>query len=138
MPMKDQSLRTYFPDIKALLESPWAPGAALLCTGKIQHPGTSNHLDEFLFLKSVVGDDMLDSIKLTIPAPSWYHIRHKDGAAYAKGVYNSDAEYFNDLAAVYQKELQILYDAGLRRVQIDDPHLSCNDCFADDSPNEFC
>lgn len=125
VPFEKESLRTYLPDIRALLESPWAPGASLFCTDKIQHPGTSNHLDEFLFLKSVVGLEEVESIKVTIPAPSWYHFRHKDGMAYAKDVYNSDAEYFEDLAIVYRKELGMLYDAGLRRVQIDDPHLSC-------------
>ncbi|KAJ5218371.1 uncharacterized protein N7498_000470 [Penicillium cinerascens] len=124
VPLDANGLRTYLPDIKVLLESPFAPGASTMCTGKIRHPGSSNHLDEFLFLRSVVGPENAGNIKITIPAPSWYHFRHKDGMAYAKGVYDSDTGYFEDLAVVYRQELQILYDAGLRRVQIDDPHLS--------------
>jgi methionine synthase II (cobalamin-independent) len=32
-------------------------------------------------------------------------------------VYDSDEEYFADLAKAYQVELKILYDAGLRNVR---------------------
>jgi len=41
------------------------------------------------------------------------------------GVYESDEEYFKDVAAAYQTELKILYDAGLRNGQVDDPNLAC-------------
>lgn len=34
-------------------------------------------------------------------------------------------EYFADIAKAYQEELQILYNAGLRNVQVDDPNLAC-------------
>jgi methionine synthase II (cobalamin-independent) len=40
-------------------------------------------------------------------------------------VYVNDQEYFDDIAKAYQTELQILYDAGLRNAQVDDPNLAC-------------
>ncbi|KAI9926268.1 hypothetical protein ASPWEDRAFT_115904 [Aspergillus wentii DTO 134E9] len=130
VPFDEKVLRTYFPSIKALLESGYRPGGSLLCTGKIKHPGTnSSHRREFEALKRLVPTEDIPKIKLTIPAPSWYHMRFKHGQAYLPGVYPSDKEYFADLAVVYQTELRDLYDAGLRRVQIDDPQLSyfCSD-----------
>jgi methionine synthase II (cobalamin-independent) len=45
--------------------------------------------------------------------------------AYSKDVYANDEEHFNDIAAAYRVELGILYDAGCRNVQIDDPLLAC-------------
>ena len=46
-----------------------------------------------------------------------YHFRYGPNKAYVKGVYNSDDDYFADIAKAYQTELQILYDAGLRNAQ---------------------
>jgi hypothetical protein len=40
-------------------------------------------------------------------------------------VYSNDEEYFADIAKAYRDELKILYDNGLRNVQIDDPNLAC-------------
>lgn len=60
-----------------------------------------------------------------IISPSWYHFRYAPGRAYTKEAYSSDEEYFADAAKAYQVELKILYDAGLRNVQIDDPNLAC-------------
>lgn len=48
-----------------------------------------------------------------------------DGKAYPKEVYKNDEEYFADVAKAYQVELDILYKAGLRNVQFDDPNLAC-------------
>lgn len=64
-------------------------------------------------------------IKLTISAPTWYHLRYREGSAYPKDVYRNDEEYFADIVAAYQTELQVLYDHGLRNVQIDDPNMCC-------------
>lgn len=54
-----------------------------------------------------------------------YHFRYGPKKAYAPGVYANDEEYFVDVAAAYQVELKILYDAGVRNIQIDDPNLAC-------------
>jgi len=39
-------------------------------------------------------------------------------------VYNDRAAYFNDIAVAYRQELEVLYAAGCRNVQIDDPLLA--------------
>lgn len=116
--------RPYVPDIAAFIESGHKPGETVVCTGKIKHVGSS-YVDHFNYLKSLVPDKQVKNIKLTLAAPNWYHLRYKDGQAYPKEVYSSDEEYFADIAKAYQAELQILYDAGLRNVQIDDPNLAC-------------
>jgi len=63
-------------------------------------------------------------MKLTLAAPNWYHLRYVDGKAYPTDVYKNDKEYFADVAKAYQVELDILYKAGLRNVQFDDPNLA--------------
>ena len=68
--------------------------------------------------------------KITFAAPQWYHMRHKKGRAYPKDVYPSDKEYFADIAKAYQTELHILYDKGLRNVQIDDRNLACKTAYS--------
>lgn len=68
--------------------------------------------------------DMPQEIKMTLAAPNWYHLRYKEGKAYPKDVYASDEEYFADIAEAYRTELKILYDAGLRNAQVDDPNVS--------------
>ncbi|KAJ5722693.1 hypothetical protein N7488_000728 [Penicillium malachiteum] len=122
VPMIEANLRTYLPKVTALLA--YHIPTTVVCTSKIAHKGDSPHLKEFLYLKSIVPADRIGDIKITIPPPHWYHLRYKNGQAYQDGVYASDEEYFQDLAAAYRTELQILYDAGLRRVQLDDPDLS--------------
>lgn len=52
-------------------------------------------------------------------------MRYKQGKAYTPEAYSSEVEYFKDVAAAYAQELKILYDAGLRNVQFDDPGLAC-------------
>lgn len=52
------------------------------------------------------------------------HLRYKEGKAYPKDIYANDDEYFADIAKVYQAELKILYEHGLRNVQFDDPNLA--------------
>lgn len=52
-------------------------------------------------------------------------MRYKEGRAYPEDVYANNEEYFADIAKAYQTKLQILYDAGLRNAQIDDPNLAC-------------
>jgi methionine synthase II (cobalamin-independent) len=64
-------------------------------------------------------------MKLTLAALNWYHLRCREGKTYPKEVYASDAECFEDIAAAYQAELDILYKVGLRNVKIDGPNLAC-------------
>lgn len=115
----------YVPDIAAFTESGHKPGETVLCTGKIKHVG-STYLDQWNYLKSLLPAEKVKEAKLTLAAPDWYHLRYKTGRAYPKEVYANDAEYFADIAEAYRTELKILYDAGLRNVQIDDPNLACS------------
>ncbi|EHL00883.1 hypothetical protein M7I_3276 [Glarea lozoyensis 74030] len=57
-------------------------------------------------------------------APPWYHLRYVDGKAYPKDVYATDEEYFADISKAVSTELDILYDAGVRNVQFDDPNFA--------------
>jgi methionine synthase II (cobalamin-independent) len=115
--------RHYVPDIGAFLEAGHKPGETVVCTGKISHVG-STYLSQWNYLKSILPPDKVKEAKITLAAPNWYHLRYKTGRAYPKDVYANDREYFADIAKAYQAELQILYDAGLRNIQIDDPNLA--------------
>ena len=112
------------PDIAAFTESGHKPGESVFCTGKIKHVG-STYVDQWNYLKSIVPTERVHECKLTLPAPEWYHMRYREGKAYPKDVYRNDAEYFADIATAYQTELRILYEHGLRNVQIDDPNFAC-------------
>jgi len=115
--------RMYLPDIAAFTETGHKPGESVICTGKIKHVG-STYVDQWEYLKTLVPKDRWHECKLTLAAPNWYHLRYKEGKAYPKSMYSSDAEYFADIAKAYQEELRILYEHGLRNIQIDDPNLA--------------
>lgn len=116
--------RPYAPDIAAFLEAGHKPGESVICTGKIKHVG-STYVDQFKYLASQVPANEVGNLKITLAAPNWYHLRYREGKAYPKSVYTNDEDYFGDIAKAYQAELQILYDAGCRNVQFDDPNLAC-------------
>jgi methionine synthase II (cobalamin-independent) len=119
------TFRTYVPDVAAFLESGHQPGESVYCTGKIKHTGESTYVSQVEYLKTLLPKERWGDIKLTLAAPNWYHLRYVDGKAYPKDVYANDKEYFADVAKAYQVELDILYRAGLRNVQFDDPNLAC-------------
>lgn len=119
------TFRTYVPDIAAFLESGHQPGESVYCTGIIKHTGESTYVSQVEYLKTLLPKERWGDIKLTLAAPNWYHLRYVDGKAYPKDVYANDKEYFADVAKAYQVELDILYKAGLRNVQFDDPNLAC-------------
>ena len=116
--------RMYMPDIAAFTETGHKPGESVICTGKIKHIG-STYVDQWSYLRSIVPKERVHECKITMAAPEWYHMRYKEGRAYPKDVYANDEEYFADIAKAYQTELQILYNNGLRNVQIDDPNIAC-------------
>jgi len=120
-----ETFRMYAPDIAAFMESGHKPGESVYCVGKIKHTGKSTYVDQVEYLKGLVPKERWGDIKLTLAAPNWYHLRYVDGAAFPKDVYAGDKEYFADVAKAYQVELDILYKAGLRNVQFDDPNLAC-------------
>ncbi|KAJ4349612.1 uncharacterized protein N0V89_008228 [Didymosphaeria variabile] len=119
-----ETFRLYVPDIAAFMETGHKPGESVYCTGKIKHTGESTYIRQVEYLKSILPQEKWGDIKLTMAAPNWYHLRYVDGKAFPKDVYKNDKEYFADVAKAYQAELDILYKAGLRNVQFDDPNLA--------------
>lgn len=117
--------RPYVPDIAGFLEKGHKPGQSCVCTGKIRHTGKSTLINQFEYLKTLVPEERWGDIKLTMIAPPWYHLRYKEGNAFPKDVYATDEEYFADVAVAFQTELDIMYAAGLRNVQFDDPNFAC-------------
>jgi methionine synthase II (cobalamin-independent) len=103
------------------------PAEACICVGKIKYqPAASKaHIKQIQYLQKILPKEEHNNIKLTIPAPNWYHFRYKQGSAYPTDVYKNDDEYFEDVIKVFQTELQVLYDHGLRNIQIDDPNICC-------------
>lgn len=100
------------------------PNQVTVATSKLSHTGKSSFLPELQYLQTLLPKEDHHKIKLTLTSPSWYHFRYGPGKAYTKGTYANDEEYFADLAQAYQTELKILYDAGLRNAQVDDPNLA--------------
>jgi methionine synthase II (cobalamin-independent) len=92
----------------------------------------STLLPEHKYLTSLLPQEEHGNIKITLPSPSWYHLRYGPGKAYVKGVYENDEGYFKDIAKAFQIELGLLYDQGVRNVQVDDPNLACE--FSDRFP----
>ena len=142
--------RLYHPDVVSLIEKDRKvmPGDSVIATGKIKNPGTKSNLHELQLVQSFVPNNEWGNIKLTMITPAvskisvsdisiidigkqWFHMRYKSGRAFTPGAYQSESEYFADVAKAYEVELRNLYDAGLRNIQFDDPGLAyfCSDKF---------
>ncbi|KAI0158178.1 hypothetical protein GGR57DRAFT_459372 [Xylariaceae sp. FL1272] len=118
------AFRTDFPTTTKLKLMGATTRAACVCTGKIQYK-ESPYLAEWLTLHASLPEELIRSAKITLPAPTYQHIQLKPGTAYtAESGYTSDEAYFADIASCYAAELKTLYDAGVRNIQIDDPHLT--------------
>ncbi|KAK5129295.1 hypothetical protein LTR08_003625 [Meristemomyces frigidus] len=122
--------RRYIPDVGAFLEKNHKPGETVICEGKIKHcaAASKGHIEQLQYLQKIIPKEKHGDIKLTIPAPTWYHLRYKQGSAYPSSAYENDDEYFEDVVTAFQIEMQVLFDHGLRNVQIDDPNICyfCN------------
>lgn len=122
--------RLYHPDVVSLIEKDRQvmPGDSVIAGSKLAHRGAqenTSNLHELRLIQAALPKEKWADIKLTMITPSWFHMRYKQNHAWSEGVYASDAEYFKDVAKVYQAELAMLYEAGLRNVQFDDPGLAC-------------
>ncbi|KAI2781253.1 UROD/MetE-like protein [Daldinia loculata] len=123
LPIPD-AFRTDFPTTTGLAKMGAKTRSAVICTSKIGYKD-SPYLSEWLMLRDNLPEHLWHEAKFTIPAPNYQHIQLKPGTAWTQGSgYTSDQEYFNDLAKCYSSELRTLYDAGLRNIQVDDPHLT--------------
>ncbi|KAI0116766.1 UROD/MetE-like protein [Daldinia grandis] len=120
--------RLYHPDVVSLIETgrKVMPGESVIAGSKLSHnPAKAvSNLSELQEVQAFVPKSEWGNIKLTMIAPSWFHMRYKQGQAYTKEAYANDAEYFADVAKVYHAELETLYKAGLRNVQFDDPGMA--------------
>ncbi|RGP79019.1 putative methionine vitamin-b12 independent [Fusarium longipes] len=129
--------RLYHPDVVSLIEKDRQvmPGDSVIAGSKLSHnPEKSvSNLHELKLVQQFVPKEDWGSIKLTMITPAWFHMRYKQGKAYAPEAYKNDKEYFADVAKVYQDELDMLYKAGLRNVQFDDPGMAyfCSQKFRD-------
>lgn len=122
--------RLYHPDVVSLIEKDRhvMPGDSVIAGAKLgwtEGKGAQSNLHELKLIQAALPKEKWANIKLTLITPAWFHMRYKQNKAWKEGVYASDAEYFKDVAKVYQAELDALYKAGLRNVQFDDPGLAC-------------
>ena len=90
----------------------------LSVTGKLKHVHDIQVAD-FNFLKSVVSQ----TPKVSIPSPTMVHFRGGRKAIDINSYPDMD-EFFHDLATAYREEIDHLYKAGLRYLQLDDTNLA--------------
>ncbi|KAJ2894859.1 hypothetical protein MKZ38_007177 [Zalerion maritima] len=102
----------------------WMP-PRLVVTGKLGHP-KSIQLNDYKYLEKVIADVGKTSTvtpKVAIPSPTMVHFRGGrdtiDSTAYP-----TLEPFFEDLARVYQEEIDDLYKAGCRFLQMDDTNLA--------------
>lgn len=121
--------RLYHPDVVSLIEADRKvmPGDSVIAGAKLTHDEavSVSNLHELQLVQEFVPKENWGDIKITMITPAWFHMRYKQGRAYTPEAYANDADYFKDVAKVYQAELAMLYKAGLRNVQFDDPGMAC-------------
>jgi len=91
---------------------------SLSITGKLRHV-TDIQKPDFEFLKSVT----TRTPKVTIPSPTMVHFRGSRKTIDIHAYPDMD-EFFADLAACYRAEVDSLYRAGCRYLQMDDTNLA--------------
>lgn len=103
----------------------------LLVTGKVKH-SKPIQLDDFLFLENeiakareegIVGKSEIVTTKVAIPSPTMCHFRGSRETISTEA-YPSLEPFFADLANAYQAEIDSLYRAGCRFLQLDDTNLA--------------
>ncbi|EJD04082.1 UROD/MetE-like protein [Fomitiporia mediterranea MF3/22] len=115
-------LMDYCPDVAAFKKLNFHGGDSHICVGKIKRTKPF-YIEQFKALKALTKPEEHKSLKLTMCAPEWYHLRHGE-YAYPKDVYKNDDEFFTDVAKAYQEEIAELYALGCRNIQFDDPLLA--------------
>ena len=87
-------------------------------TGKLKHK-KNIQVDDFNYLKSVT----TQTPKVTIPSPTMVHFRGGRQSIDINSYPDMD-EFFHDLAKCYRAEIEALYAAGARYIQLDDTNLA--------------
>ena len=90
----------------------------LSVTGKLKHV-RNIQVEDFKYLSSVV----TQIPKVSIPSPTMVHFRGGRKAIDIHAYPDLD-EFFSDLAACYREEIDALYQAGCRYIQLDDTNLA--------------
>ncbi len=98
---------------------------------------------DFEYLKSQVQAGLTP--KVTIPSPTMLHFRGGRAGISKQAYPELDPAFYDDVAKAYGDELQSLFDAGCRYVQMDDTNLAylCDDKMREaarlrgDDPNEL-
>lgn len=108
----------------------WQP-PRLVITDKVQHVKPIQ-LEDFRFLEDqiaaarkegIVGEGEKVTTKVAIPSPTMCHFRGSRESISTTAYPDLDP-FFADLATAYQQEIQTLYDAGCRFLQLDDTNLA--------------
>lgn len=90
----------------------------LSVTGKLEHV-KDIQVDDYKYLRSVVSE----TPKVSIPSPTMVHFRGGRKSIDIESYPDMD-EFFEDLGRVYREEINHLYQAGLRYLQLDDTNLA--------------
>jgi 5-methyltetrahydropteroyltriglutamate--homocysteine methyltransferase len=114
----------------------------LKVTGTVRHLKNIQRAD-FEYLKSQVAAGLAP--KVTIPSPTMLHFRGGRAGISREAYPELDPTFYDDVAAAYGDELQSLYDAGCRYVQMDDTNMAylCDEKMREaarqrgDDPNEL-
>ncbi|KAF2096687.1 UROD/MetE-like protein [Rhizodiscina lignyota] len=100
----------------------WTP-PRLVVTGKLGHP-KSIQVEDFKYLVAQIKEDGGSATpKVCIPSPTMVHFRGGRSSIDLSAYPDLDV-FFEDIARVYQEELDDLYKAGCRMVQLDDTNLA--------------
>ena len=110
--------------------------------GKVQHVKDIQRAD-FEYLKSQVAAGMTP--KVTIPSPTMLHFRGGRAGISKEHYPELEPAFYDDVATAYGDELQSLFDAGCRYVQMDDTNMAylCDEKMREaarsrgDDPNEL-
>jgi 5-methyltetrahydropteroyltriglutamate--homocysteine methyltransferase len=111
-------------------------------TDKVRHVKDIQRAD-FEYLKSQVAAGLTP--KVTIPSPTMLHFRGGRAGISREAYPELDPAFYDDVAKAYGEELQSLFDAGCRYVQMDDTNLAylCDEKMREaarqrgDDPNEL-
>ncbi|KAL1711084.1 hypothetical protein EV121DRAFT_250803 [Schizophyllum commune] len=80
-------------------------------------------VDNFKYLQSLIDPSTGAIPKITIPSPTMVHFRGGRASIDIDSYPDLDI-FFADLAAVYRQEINALYEAGCRYIQLDDTNLA--------------
>jgi 5-methyltetrahydropteroyltriglutamate--homocysteine methyltransferase len=94
-------------------------GRVPIVVDRLEWPGPVN-VDDFEFVKSIAGAGIP---KVTLPGPCYIHFR-SGRANISTGIYPDLDAFWQDLVEAYVKEIEALYAAGCRYIQLDETSIA--------------